>query len=85
MAVKKAVKKTAVKKKAAPAPKVTLSAEEIEKQLTLVHKMLARASLGINIMLTRRRLSPTRITESAAETRAASDHMQRLVALLEKK
>lgn len=82
----KKAKKAVVKKKAAPAPKkVTLSAEEIEKQLTLVHKMLARASMGINIMLTRRRLSPTRIGESAAETRAASDHMQRLVALLEKK
>jgi hypothetical protein len=59
-----------------------LSGAEIEKQLTLAHKIVADAGAAINYMLTVRRLSPKRIEESAEKTRAAADHMDRLVALL---
>lgn len=88
MAVKKAVKKKVAAKKIPPVIKVvrpSLSGEEIEKQLALAHKMLAKASFNITMMLARRRLSPKLIEESAAQTRAASDHMERLVALLKEK
>jgi hypothetical protein len=71
-------KKKVAKKKAAPAPKA-LSGVEIEKELSLAHKAVARAAATLSIMLAVRKLSVTRIGEASVAITAAADQVNSLI------
>lgn len=82
MAVKKAAKKAA--KKPATKPKPMLTGEQIEKELSLAHKMVAQAGATISLMLATRRLSVTRLQAAFEGVAACASHMERLVEILTK-